>query len=257
MKAIHVLRVRLTPRRYEEAIDALLSAATTETRLRAHFCTVHSLVAGHDNARLRDVFESAAMVCTDGVPLVWVARLRGAGGAERVCGPDVMLTLLDRGREVGLRHYFLGGRPGIAEVLAQTLTTRFPGLQVVGTQAPPFRPLTVAEDEALINGINAADPHVLWIGLGSPKQDHWAADHEAQLKVPVLLPVGAAFDFHSGRLRRAPVWMRRLGLEWLFRLASEPRRLFGRYLVTNIRFVLLLGAEEVGRRLQRAGGRAG
>jgi N-acetylglucosaminyldiphosphoundecaprenol N-acetyl-beta-D-mannosaminyltransferase len=159
-----------------------------------------------------------------------------------------MLTLCDRGRALGLRHYFLGGAPGTAELLKTVLERRLPGLDVVGTASPPFRKLTELEDRAIVEAVSAAKPHVVWVGLGSPKQDLWAAEHEGQLESPLILPVGAAFDFHSGRVRRAPRWMRRVGLEWLFRLLMEPRRLVRRYLVTNSLFVALVVQEEWRRR---------
>lgn len=248
MKELSVLGVRLTAQQYDEAIERLRGAAVAGTRLRAHFCTVHSLVEASQDAALRAVFASAEVVAMDGMPLVWVARRRGAHEAERVCGPDVMLSLCDRGRSAGLRHFFLGGQPGVSEQLAGRLAAKYPGLEVVGTESPPFRALSPEEDAALIDRINAGAPHVLWIGLGSPKQEFWAAEHEIRLNAPLILPVGAAFDFHSGRVRRAPGWMRTAGLEWLFRLAVEPRRLWRRYAVTNSRFLYLLVREEIGAR---------
>jgi N-acetylglucosaminyldiphosphoundecaprenol N-acetyl-beta-D-mannosaminyltransferase len=250
MSTVEILGVLVAAQRYAPAIEALLSASQSGGPRRAHFATVHSVVESRTSPPLREAFRSAWMVCTDGVPLVWVARLRGVA-AERVCGPDVMLSLCDRGRELGLRHYFLGGAPGTAERLAARLSARFPGLQVVGTAAPPFRHLTEAEDQATVAAINAAHPDVLWVGLGSPKQELWAAAHQARLSSHLVLPVGAAFDFHSGQLRRAPLWMRGAGLEWLFRFASEPRRLFKRYLVTNTRFLLLVTREEWRRRREK------
>jgi N-acetylglucosaminyldiphosphoundecaprenol N-acetyl-beta-D-mannosaminyltransferase len=248
MTNVEILGVRLTAQTFEEAITRLLAAAATRDKLRAHFCTVHSLVESTKDPSLAAAFASAAMVCTDGMPLVWVARRRGAQKAERVAGPDVMLTLCDRGRTAGLRHYFVGGGPGIAERLVERLATRFPGLDVAGMSAPPFRPLTPHEDDELADRINASGATVVWVGLGAPKQELWAADHEAGLDAPLVLPVGAAFDFHSGRVRRAPAWMRRLGLEWLFRIAMEPRRLLGRYVTTNVRFVYLIACEWLSRR---------
>lgn len=248
MSEVTILSVSLQAQRYSEAVDALLGTLSARVRRRAHFCTVHTLVEAAENRPLRDALASAWMVCMDGVPLVWVSRLRGTP-AERVCGPDVMLSLCDRGRAANVRHYFLGGAPGTAERLAATLTARFPGLVVVGTKAPPFRSLTGAEDQAIVDEVNAANADVLWIGLGSPKQELWAAEHDSRLSCGLVLPVGAAFDFHSGRLRRAPAWIRRLGFEWLFRLAMEPRRLFRRYVVTNSRFLLLIVREELSRRL--------
>lgn len=231
----------------DSAVERLLDAARARTRLRVHFCTVHSLVEASADPKLAAVFASSGLVAMDGMPLVWVARLRGQHAAERVCGPDVMLALCDRGRADGLRHFFMGGRRGVPELLARRLADRYPGLQVVGTVSPPFRAPSMEEDRELVDRINAAAPDVVWIGLGSPKQEFWAAEHESRLHNPLILPVGAAFDFHSGRVRRAPRWMQRAGLEWVFRLAAEPGRLWRRYVVTNGRFAYLLLREEAGR----------
>lgn len=247
---VRVLGVPLTAQSYAAGTARLIDAAASHQPFRAHFCTVHSLVEASRNPALLAVFDSAGMVAMDGVPLVWVARHRGRRSAERVCGPDTMLTICDEGRRSGLRHVLLGGAPGVAEALADRLTARFPGLTIVGTLSPPFRPLTEAEDAALVAEVNAMSPDVVWIGLGSPKQEFWAADHAATIPA-VLLPVGAAFDFHSGRIRRAPRWMQRTGLEWLFRLAMDPRRLFGRYVTTNSRFVAGVLREELARRRLR------
>jgi N-acetylglucosaminyldiphosphoundecaprenol N-acetyl-beta-D-mannosaminyltransferase len=251
---LRVLGIRVTAQAFEEAVGRFLAAATNSERVRAHFCTVHSLVEATSNPALAAAFDSATMVCTDGMPLVWVARRRGARDAARVAGPDVMLALCDRGRAAGLQHYFLGGAPGVAEGLTKRLTERFPGLLVAGVSSPPFRPPTNDEDADLVARIDASGAQVVWVGLGSPKQELWAAEHAGRLAAPVILPVGAAFDYHSGRLRRAPRWMRRLGLEWLFRLAMEPRRLWRRYLTTNVRFAWLLLREEVARRRRPASG---
>jgi N-acetylglucosaminyldiphosphoundecaprenol N-acetyl-beta-D-mannosaminyltransferase len=246
---VRILGVRLTSQTYSAGTTRLLEAAANHEPFRAHFCTVHSLVEASRAPLLAEVFESSDMVAMDGVPLVWVARHRGRRAAERVCGPDTMLTVCDEGRQHGLRHYFLGGAPGVPESLADRLSSRFPGLVVAGTLSPPFRPLTDAEDAALVAQVNETSPDVVWIGLGSPKQELWAASHAAAIPA-VLLPVGAAFDFHSGRVRRAPRWMQRVGLEWLFRLAMEPRRLLSRYVATNSRFVAAVIGEEL--RMARA-----
>ena len=248
---VPVLGVPLSAQQYDAAIAELLAWATGSTR-RIHFATVHSIVEAQTNAALKAAFDSSDVVATDGIPLVWVVRRRGARGAQRVCGPDVMESLCDRGREAGLRHYFLGGNPGVPEQLAARLTERFPGLQTAGTESPPFRPLSTDEDAALVDRINTTKPHIVWVGLGSPKQELWAADHQERLSAGLILPVGAAFDFHSGRLRRAPSWMQRAGLEWLFRLAMDPRRLFRRYVVTNSKFVVLIVKEEISRRRSRS-----
>lgn len=248
MKELKILGIRVSAQTFDEALDRLLAAAARADRTRAHFATVHSLVEATSDRALAATFASASMVCTDGMPLVWVARRRGARGAERVSGPDVMLALCDRGRALGLKHFFVGGGVGTAERLAKRLETRYPGLGVAGVAAPPFRSLTADEDAALVDQINASGANVVWVGLGSPKQELWAVDHEYRVRAALLLPVGAAFDFYSGRVPRAPAWIRRLGLEWLFRLAMEPRRLWRRYLVTNPRFLWLLAREEFARR---------
>jgi N-acetylglucosaminyldiphosphoundecaprenol N-acetyl-beta-D-mannosaminyltransferase len=255
MSVVRILGVGVRAQSYDDAITELLSAVRQHRKLRAHFATVHSVVEADKDHRLMAAFESADMVCADGVPLVWVSRLRGAQAAERVCGPDVMLTLSDRGRDLGLRHYYVGGAPGTARQLADRLTKRFPGLLIAGTAAPPFRPPTKDEDQALVRAINEAAPDVVWVGLGSPKQELWAASHAEGLDASLVLPVGAAFDCHSGRLRRAPVVVRRIGMEWLFRLAMEPRRLFRRYFMTNARFLAGLVTEELRRRTGRQGQR--
>lgn len=221
-----------------------------DRREKHYICvnTVHSLLCARDDPRLPEVYANAGLVTPDGMPLVWLSRLRGRTDVQRVYGPDLMLACCDAFRDRAARHYFYGGADGVPEALAARLTRRFPGLQIAGGYSPPFRALTEAEDEAIVDRINAARPDFVWVGLGAPKQDHWMAEHAERLDALVLVGVGAAFDFHSGRKRQAPYWMRRNGFEWLFRLLNEPRRLAGRYLVGNSRFLLLVLAEEVRRR---------
>jgi len=240
MGEVRILGIQFAGQRFDDAIEQMLAAAARGPRLRAHFANVHSTVEAVRDRSLAAVFASAGMICTDGMPLVWLARRQGVPFAERVSGPDAMLAVCDRGRALSLRHYFFGGAPGVAEAVSRKLSARLPGLIVAGTQSPPFRPATAIEDDPVIEAINQTRPDVIWVALGAPKQEFWAAAHESRLEAKLILPVGAAFDFHSGRIRRAPRWMRRVGLEWLYRLASEPRRLGRRYLVTNVRFLLLL-----------------
>lgn len=243
-----VVETRIAAFDLDEAVRLFLEAPASGDRLRAHFCTTHTLVEASDNRRLRDALNhEEAIAAPDGMPLVWVGRAMGRR-VGRVCGPDLMPLLIDRSREQGARHFFYGGAPGVAETLAARLAERFPGLIVAGTHSPPFRPLTAAEDAAEVELINAARPDYVWVGLGSPKQDLWIADHRSSLDASVLFAVGAAFDFHSGGLRRAPVWMQRTGSEWLYRLLAEPRRLLRRYTVVNTRFVLLLARQILARR---------
>jgi N-acetylglucosaminyldiphosphoundecaprenol N-acetyl-beta-D-mannosaminyltransferase len=246
-----VVETRISAFDLDEAVRLFLAVPASGDRLRAHVCTTHTLVEASDNARLRDALNhDQAIAAPDGMPLVWVGRAMGRQ-VGRVCGPDLMPLLIDRAREQGARHFFYGGAPGVADTLAARLAERFPGMVVAGTHSPPFRALTAAEDAAEVELINAARPDYVWVGLGSPKQDLWIDDHRPLLDAPVLFAVGAAFDFHSGGLRRAPVWMQRSGTEWLYRLISEPRRLLRRYTVVNTKFALLLAGQILARRRGR------
>jgi N-acetylglucosaminyldiphosphoundecaprenol N-acetyl-beta-D-mannosaminyltransferase len=191
---------------------------------------------------LREALCEADVIAPDGMPIVWLARLQGQR-VDRVCGPDTMPALLDRGREHGYRHFFYGGNPGSLDELVKSVTQRYPGIQVAGAYAPPFRPLTFREAEEVTRLINDAQADYVWVGLGSPKQDLWLAEFRPLLHAPVLLAVGAAFDFTGGRRQRAPEWAQRHGLEWAFRLAAEPRRLGWRYTVMSLRFLRLLLAD--------------
>lgn len=190
---------------------------------------MHGISEANTDSEFKTVVNSADLVVPDGMPLVWLGRLRGHSMRRRVYGPELMETFC---RETGCRyrHFFYGGAADVAENLATSLQERF-HIVVAGTFSPPFRELTAEEDRALIDRVNQAAPDVLWVGLGAPKQERWMHEHRVRLRVPVLLGVGAAFDFNSGRLRQAPRWIRENGLEWLFRLAIEPRRLWKRYLV--------------------------
>jgi N-acetylglucosaminyldiphosphoundecaprenol N-acetyl-beta-D-mannosaminyltransferase len=235
-----VLGTKLATQTFDASIDRILAAAHSGRVFRVHFANVHTIVEAEVPGPVRDAFKSADMVCMDGMPLVWLARRRGAPNAERVSGPDAMLAICDRGRPLGLRHYFYGGRSTVADQVAKALETRFPGIEIVGTRTPPELDVGRLSDPDGVMAINATHPHVVWVALGAPKQELWAAANAARLTAGVVMPVGAAFDFHAGRLRRAPGWMRDRGLEWLFRLASEPRRLGWRYLSTNARFLWLL-----------------
>ncbi len=188
----------------------------------------HSIMVCHRDPEMRNATVGAGMVLPDGVGITLAARILGYSHHGRVTGPMLMLRLCDWGREKGFRHFFYGGAPGVAEELAACLIERFPGLQVAGSYCPPFRPLTPEEDEEVVGRINAARPDILWVGLGAPKQEKWIAAHRDRLEAPVCVGVGAAFDFHSGRVPWAPAWVRKAGLEWVVRLVLEPRRMWRR-----------------------------
>jgi N-acetylglucosaminyldiphosphoundecaprenol N-acetyl-beta-D-mannosaminyltransferase len=198
---------------------------------------VHGVMESQSDPELMQIHRDSGLTTPDGMPMVWAGRWAGLD-VERVYGPDLMLLLCARAAERGWTSYFYGGAEGIPEQLAEQLAQRFPGLKVVGTCSPPFRALTPEEDDQIVARINATDPDLVYIGLSTPKQERWMAAHAGRIRAPVMIGVGAAFDIHAGGLRQAPRWMQRSGLEWLFRLAVEPRRLWRRYLSNNPRFVM-------------------
>ncbi|MFI5335341.1 MAG: WecB/TagA/CpsF family glycosyltransferase [Opitutales bacterium] len=242
----NVLGTGVTAVSLDQARDLVLTARGHK-RL-GYICAtgVHGLSEARANPAFRAVLNRAWLNVPDGMPLVWLGRWHGHRGVTRVYGPDLMLAVCEAGRAAGLTHFFYGGAPGVAEALRDKLTARYPGLQVVGTFTPPFRPLTPAEREELGAAVAAKQPDVVWIGLSTPKQERFAAAVADRLDAGVLITVGAAFDFHSGRVRQAPRWMQRCGLEWLFRLGTEPRRLGRRYLVNNPLFILRTVAQLTG-----------
>ena len=209
---------------------------------------VHGVMESQGDEELRAIHNAAGLVTPDGMPLVWLSHWKGERRVRRVYGPDLMLALCERSLDRGWRHFFYGGGPGVPELLAERLRRRFPGMAIAGTWSPPFRPETPEEDAALAERIAASRADVVWVGLSTPKQERWMSAHVGRLAAPVLIGVGAAFDFHAGLKPQAPRWMRRSGLEWLFRLLSEPRRLGWRYLVNNPRFVWRVALQAAGAR---------
>jgi N-acetylglucosaminyldiphosphoundecaprenol N-acetyl-beta-D-mannosaminyltransferase len=199
---------------------------------------VHGIMASQRDAHLREVHNRSGLTTPDGMPLVWAGRLAGAPHMDRVYGPDLMLALCEMASVRGYSSYFYGGRPGVADRVVQRLQGLYPGLGIAGTYAPPFRELSAGEDEHIVNLINQAQPHLVWVGLGTPKQELWMAAHTRRLSANALIGVGAAFDIHAGLSSQAPRWVQRSGLEWAFRLGHEPRRLWRRYLYGNPRFLV-------------------
>jgi N-acetylglucosaminyldiphosphoundecaprenol N-acetyl-beta-D-mannosaminyltransferase len=219
-----------------EALDSMVAA-----RERGYVChvSVHSLTIALEDAEMADVFRRATLALPDGMPVVWAANMLGARLRGRVYGPELMLRFSERCAERGHRVWLYGGRDqGSLAQLALNLRRRLPGINIVGGYSPPFRTMTDEEEDALVDQINAARPDVLWVGIGAPKQEKWMARMRDRLDVPVMCAVGAAFDFHAGRISQAPMWMQQRGLEWIYRLAQEPRRLLPRYVYSNPRFVL-------------------
>jgi N-acetylglucosaminyldiphosphoundecaprenol N-acetyl-beta-D-mannosaminyltransferase len=229
---------------FAQARDLVAGARAGGTPGYVCLCTVNGVAHARRDEGFRRIMNESWLTTADGMPIVWM----GPPGVERVYGPDLMLAVCDAGRLRGLRHYFYGGKPGVADELAASLRARYPGLDVVGTHTPPFRELTGAELAALGAEVAAARPDIIWVGLGTPRQERFMAGPGRSLAAGLLVGVGAAFDFHSGRAPQAPRWMQRGGLEWLFRLGTEPRRLGPRYLTTNTLFLLRLAAQKLGLR---------
>jgi N-acetylglucosaminyldiphosphoundecaprenol N-acetyl-beta-D-mannosaminyltransferase len=186
----------------------------------------------------RAILNQAFLNTPDGMPMVWMGRWQGFGAMARVYGPDLMLRVCECGRTRGWTHFLYGGAPGVVDELKRRLEQRFPGIRIVGTYTPPFRPLTAEEEQELARVVRAAKPDLFWVGLSTPKQEKFMAQYWQKLEATLFFGVGAAFDFHAGRVRQAPVWMQRTGLEWLFRLACDPRRLWKRYFKNNPLFIV-------------------
>lgn len=217
-------------------------------RAACHFVSLtgmHGVMEAQHDPGFKEILNAGDMVAPDGMPLVWLGRRHGFE-MRRVYGPELMASFCEQTAAKGYRHFFCGGAPGVAEDLACRFISRFPGMVTAGTYSPPFRTLTQEEDREIIHTIEDAHPDIVWVGLSTPKQERWMFEHRDRLNVPVLVGVGAAFDFHTGRIAQAPAWMGDHGLEWLFRLSREPRRLWRRYLLYGAEFAALVLLELLG-----------
>lgn len=238
MHTHEILGVKVAISSYEELVKRSLAWAAAEESRAVMFADVHLIMEAHEHTDFRARLNSADMINSDGVPLVWALRALGERHAERVYGPDATRILLAAAEDAGVRVGFYGGDAATLAALLTTVRRRHPRLQVAFAQSPPFRPLTPAEDDEITREICASGTRLLFVGLGCPKQERWVMEHRGRISA-VLLAVGAAFDFLAGSKPEAPRWMMRAGLEWAFRLACEPRRLAGRYLKNNPRFLFL------------------
>ncbi len=248
---VNILGVGVSAISMREAVER--SARLIEGGGRGYVCVtgVHGIMEAQADPALRDTLNGSFLTTPDGMPTVWLGHARGFKSMTRVYGPDYMLALAEAGLPRGFRHFLYGGRPGVAEELKTSLLARFPGLAVVGTYTPPFRPLTGAEEQSLAAALSEARADILWVGLSTPKQERFMREYHGRLPVKLMAGVGAAFDLLSGNLDEAPDWMKRAGLQWLYRLIKEPRRLWRRYLTNNPRFVLLAGLQLAGIRRYR------
>lgn len=242
----NVLGVGIHSLDLESAVELMESAVTS--RRRGYVCAtgVHGVIEAQDNPIYRKVLNNSFLTVPDGRPTVWVGWAQGCKGMDQVCGPDLMLRFCQLSSEKGYSQFFYGGAPGVAEQLRDVLTQRYPGLKVVGTYTPPFRPLSQQEESEVYELLDRLKPDVIWIGLGAPKQELFMAQHVRRLDTALMVGVGAAFDIHTGRISDAPHWIKRAGLAWVNRLIQEPKRLWRRYLRSNPRFVWAITLQLLG-----------
>ena len=234
-----VLGVNVLASSYAEVVRKCTEWAHRGESRSVLFVNVHVIMEARDNPKLLEHVNHADMANPDGVPVVWTLQAFGARNATRVYGPDATVALLEAAQESGIPIGFYGGTESTLSKLIAEVEERFPGVNIVFRMSPPFRTLSDEEDEAVVRQITDSGVRWLFVGLGCPKQEHWVCEHRGRIPA-VLLAVGAAFDFIAGTKPQAPRWMMRTGLEWAFRFATEPRRLAGRYLKSNPRYMLLV-----------------
>jgi N-acetylglucosaminyldiphosphoundecaprenol N-acetyl-beta-D-mannosaminyltransferase len=240
---VNILGVGVSAINLSLATKLILEAVRLGRKSYVAVTGVHGVSAAQSDLQFRGILNSAFLNTPDGMPMSWVGRLCGFKNMDRVYGPDLMLSLCAATTDGSIRHFFYGGMPGVADELAETLAARFPGISICGTYTPPFRSLKIDEERELVRLLERTQPHIFWVGLSTPKQERFMAAYLDKLPITVMIGVGAAFDIHSGRVRQAPFWVQRSGLEWLFRLAQEPRRLWKRYLLNNPLFVMRILAQ--------------
>ncbi len=235
---VNILGVQISAVDMEQALSR--TADLLDSGGKGYICVtgVHGIMEAQHDMALRSTLNQAFLCVPDGMPTVWVGRLYGHRGMRRVYGPDFMLALCERTRADQYRHFFYGGKPGVAEDLARVLEQQYPGLAVAGCYTPPFRALTADEAEALRREVAASRADIFWVGLSTPKQERFMHEALAGMPIRVMVGVGAAFDIHTGRIADAPRWIKQAGLQWLHRLWQEPRRLSRRYLVNNPLFLV-------------------
>ncbi len=236
---VDVLGVKISVIDQDRARDILFDAVRTGRRGYVTVTGVHGVMEAQRDPQFMRILNEALLATPDGMPMVWMGRWQNESSIRRVYGPDLMLNICEHGRAENFSHFFYGGAPGVADELARTMRERFPGLLVVGTFTPPFRPLDADETRALQDRVAEARPDFFWVGLSTPKQEKFMDEFLPLLpQTRIMLGVGAAFDLLTGRVRQAPRWMQSAGLEWFYRWTQEPKRLTRRYLVNNPRFVV-------------------
>jgi len=246
--AAEVLGIAVDAVNMERALDCI--AMHLDAGEKGYICVagVHGVMEAQRCAELCTVYEHSLMTVPDGMPLVWVGHLQGHAAMERVTGPDLMLQIFAKPRFAGLKHFLYGGEPGVAEELRIQLQQWFPHAHIVGTYTPPFRDLNPVEEAEFLAAIREIQPDVIWVGIGCPRQEIFMARYLDRLETRLIFGVGAAFDYHTGRIRDCAPWIKRAGLQWLHRLLQNPRRLWKRYLRNNPAFVWQITLQMLGRR---------
>jgi N-acetylglucosaminyldiphosphoundecaprenol N-acetyl-beta-D-mannosaminyltransferase len=242
----NILGVGVSAINMQQTLDTIHQWINTRDSHYVCVTPAHAVMDCYRSSELRQVYNRSGLTTPDGMAIVWLLKWQGFQKVERVYGPDLLQAVCKQSLSNGYRHYFYGGAPGVAERMSLKLVNRYNGIRIVGLDCPPFRELTPEEDEAVVQRMSAANPDIVWIGIGSPRQERWMVDHLERVGAPVMIGIGAAFDFISGNKPQAPRWMQRNGLEWFFRLASEPGRLWRRYLLSYPRFILLVLLQMVG-----------
>lgn len=236
-KTQSILGARIDAISWDEAIAHIVASGAAHESAYICICNVHSVVTAARDPDFMKIINNADMATPDGAPIAWALRALGFPAQERINGPDLMWKYLEAAQRLHQTVFFYGSTDATLEKLRKCIAQQFPQLQVGGMHAPPFRPLAFEEDAAETATINRSGANVVFVGLGCPKQEQWMAAHQGKINA-VMIGVGAAFDYHSGVVKRAPPWLQRHGLEWLYRLASEPRRLWKRYVITNTLFII-------------------
>ena len=239
---MNVLGVGISAINLPQAVAAVDDAL--RHRRKGYICVtgVHGVMEAQKSPELKTIHNESFLTTPDGMPMVWMGRFRGARHMGRVYGPDLMHDVLQISAQRGYKHFFYGGADGVAEELSRVIVQKFPGLQVVGTYQPPFRPLNADEDHELLQQVAQCRPDMMWVGISTPKQERFMAEYLPRLDVTLMAGVGAAFNFHCGRVRQAPRWVQRSGFEWLYRCIHEPR-LWKRYGVIVPGFLFRTGLQ--------------
>jgi len=233
---INILGIGISAINMSDALSRIEHLILTKKQGYVCVCPNHTIMESQKDSKLRDIVNSAEIATPDGMSIVWASKLLGHQKIDQVTGTDLMLAFSSLSAEKGYTHFYYGGADGVPDKLAENMIKRFPALKIAGVYSPPFRTLTDEEDNAIVEMINNVNPDIVWVGLGMPKQELWIGEHFGRIKAPVMIGVGAAFDFISGKKKRSPKWMQHAGLEWLFRLVQEPKRLWRRNLYHPIFF---------------------